>query len=167
MQPHLYEGQGAAVRGRFAVAFARMTRYALSSMLGFVADNVLFSVCVLALQSQGMLRHNVILVSIVVARVVSATLNFYVNRGFVFHSKSPFLTSFVRYWLLAIVVAMLSYTLTALVSAWGDVRGLYITAVKIVIESVIFVMSYMCQRIWVFGGRGSGIEIHRKIGRES
>ena len=158
MQPHLHDDQAAADQGRFAVAIARIVRYAFSSLLGFVADNVLFSVCVLALQSQGVLRHNVILVSICVARVFSATLNFYVNRCFVFHSKSSLLTSFAKYWLLAFVIALLSFVLTASISALGDVKGLYITAVKITMESIIFVISYLCQMRWVFGGGKSAME---------
>lgn len=110
-----------------------------------------------------MLRRNVIFVSICVARVVSASLNFYVNRGFVFHSQSPLVISFAKYWLLALVVAMPSYVLTAVVSALGDIRGLHITAVKIAIESLIFVVSYMCQKRWVFESRNDRL---RRIGGE-
>ena len=41
MQPKFHDGQGAAGQGRHVAVIARMVRYALSSLLGFVADNVL------------------------------------------------------------------------------------------------------------------------------
>ena len=98
-----------------------------------------------------MLRRWEILVSLSVARAVSATLNYVCNRSFVFRSRTSFAGSFVRYWALVLLIAALSYVLTATLSALLDVRGASVTVVKVVVESALFILSYRLQKKWVFG----------------
>ena len=104
-----------------------------------------------ALQRTGMLRRWEILISLAVARAVSATLNYVCNRSFVFRSRTSFAGSFSRYWALVLLVAALSYVLTATLSAWLDVRGAPVTVVKVAVESALFILSYRLQKKWVFG----------------
>ena len=138
-------------KGLFGDSVARMLRFSASSVAGFVADNLVFAVVMLALQPTGMLRRWEILVSLVVARVASATLNYACNRSFVFRSRTSFAGSFFRYWALVLLIAALSYALTATLSAWLDVRGASVTVVKVVVESALFILSYRLQKKWVFG----------------
>ena len=48
------------------------------------------------------------------------------------------------------LIAALSYAGTAVLSYVLDLRGAVITVCKIVVESVLFIISYKLQRIWVF-----------------
>ena len=95
-------------------------------------------------------RRTAILISLGIARVVSATLNYACNRKFVFHSTSGVAGSFVRYWTLVVVIAVLSYAGTSAVAWLGDLQGWAISLEKIVVETVLFALSYKVQRRWVF-----------------
>lgn len=138
-------------KGLFGDSVARMLRFSASSVAGFIADNLVFAVAMFALQPTGMLRRWEILISLAVARAVSATLNYVCNRSFVFRSRTSFAGSFVRYWALVLLIAALSYALTATLSALLDVRGAPVTVVKVVVESALFILSYRLQKKWVFG----------------
>ena len=116
-----------------------------------IPDFAHFPVAMLALQPTGMLRRWEILVSLAVARAASATLNYACNRSFVFRSRTSFAGSFVRYWALVLLIAALSYVLTATLSALLDVRGAPVTVVKVAVESALFILSYRLQKKWVFG----------------
>ncbi len=118
----------------------------------------MFTGVLFAIQDRVAHRHTAILIAIVVARVASATLNYVCNRKFVFHSKAGVAASFIRYWLLVAMVAVLSYAGTSLVSWAGDLRGWGISAAKIIVETALFVLSYKAQRRWVFS---------RAVGRRS
>ena len=131
--------------------FKRLGRFSVSSLLGFVVDNLVFTVVLMALQSQNLLRRHDILLSLAVARAVSATLNYAANKKFVFRSHASVGASFIRYWVLVLVIAALSYVGTSLVSYALDLQGAIITAAKIAVEMGLFILSYRLQRIWVFG----------------
>jgi hypothetical protein len=55
-----------------------------------------------------------------------------------------------KYLTLAVCVMSLSYAGTVLFSQLFDVRGVAITAVKILVDVVLFVLSYRLQKLWVF-----------------
>ena len=136
----------------------RFIKFSASSVIGFVADNLVFTGVLFAIENHVEYRRTAILVSLAVARIASATLNYVCNRKFVFHSKAGVGASFARYWILVAIVAVLSYAGTSLVSWAGDLRGWAISAAKIVVETVLFVLSYKAQRRWVFS---------RAVGRRS
>lgn len=134
-------------RGLFGDAFAK---FCASSLLGFLADNLVFTAALYALHAQGMLRRYDILVSLIVARVISAALNYAFNRALVFHSRAGVASSSVRYAVLVVLIAALSYAGTAALSAVLDAMGIWITGIKIGVETVLFVLSYRLQKKWVF-----------------
>ena len=115
-----------------------------------MADNLVFTGILFAVEGHVTYRRTAILLSLVVARLVSATLNYVCNRKFVFHSHAGVASSFARYWALVIIVAVLSYVGTSAVSWVGDLRGWAISAAKILVETVLFILSYKAQRRWVF-----------------
>lgn len=131
----------------------RFGRFSVSSLLGFAVDNLVFTVVLLPLQSKDILRRYDILIALVVARAISATVNYAANKKFVFRSHAAVAASFTRYWALVLAIAALSYVGTSLVSYALDLRGAHITAAKIVVETGLFVLSYRLQRTWVFRSR--------------
>ena len=58
--------------------------------------------------------------------------------------------SLLRYWLLVLLIAGLSYAGTLMISTCLDAKGVVVTAVKIFVETVLFVLSYKLQKNWVF-----------------
>lgn len=141
-------------RGLFGMTIARFLRFALSSLMGFAVDNVVFTVALVALESTPLRRSSGILASLVVARVVSATANYLCNRWLVFRSRAGWAFSSSRYVSLVVVIAALSYGGTASLSALCDAHGLLVTCLKIVVETVLFVLSYKIQAKWVFASAG-------------
>lgn len=133
----------------------RLARFGLSSLAAFVIDAVLFFV-LMALTSQ-------LLVSVVVARVISASTNFAVNRRFVFDQRDPRgrASSARRYASLAAALLVADYLLLA---ALTDAIGMPLAVAKLVTEVTLFVASYVVQRRHVFAGRDLGsavVEVQR------
>ena len=134
--------------GLFGNVFAK---FCAASVMGFIVDNVVFTVMLFFLQELGLVRRWGIMVSLVVARVISASVNYVCNKMLVFSSDVRFPTSFARYWALCLLIAMLSYCGTLLLSAVFDANGVAITCLKILVETALFFLSYKCQQKWVFG----------------
>ncbi|MGU3645835.1 glycosyltransferase [Microbacterium sp. C23T] len=121
--------------------------FAGSSLLAFVVDTVML----LALHA----LTGLLVPSIVAARVVSASVNFAVNRRVVFRAGSAgspdgrgrMLRQAVRYGLLAL--ALLASNIV-----WLDALtryGVPLVVAKVATEAVLFVTSYGVQRTFVFG----------------
>lgn len=128
----------------------RFVKFVASSLLGFVADNIAFAMILFALDSMGLPRRYYILISLGIARLFSGSLNYIINRIVVFDSNTKVATSFIRYWVLVLLIAFASYIGTSGLSAMTDSKGLEITIIKVVVEAVLFIVSYRMQRKWVF-----------------
>jgi glycosyltransferase involved in cell wall biosynthesis len=92
-----------------------------------------------------------ILLSVVVGRS-SSLVNFALNRGLVFHNRSSIGGSIWRYYLLAAVLGAISYSAIRGLSVW---LGWNMVAIKILVESLLSLVSFSVQRTLVFS-RGSG-----------
>ncbi|MFE5407802.1 glycosyltransferase [Microbacterium sp. NPDC056569] len=129
--------------------------FAGSSLLAFAVDTVML----LALNA----LTGLLVPSIVAARVVSASVNFAVNRRVVFRAGSTgsptergrMLRQAARYALLA--VALLASNIV-----WLDALtryGMPLVVAKIATEAVLFVTSYGVQRTFVFGTQQARAEL--------
>lgn len=135
-------------RGLFGDAFVK---FCCSSFLGFLVDNTIFSLIIFVISPIGLLRRYEILIGLVIARISSSVVNYLVNARFVFRETARFeVESSSRYFVLAISIAVMSYVGTVFFSAFLDANGIFITVVKIVFESVLFIVSYRLQKLWVF-----------------
>jgi glycosyltransferase involved in cell wall biosynthesis len=118
-----------------------LLRFSASSLLAALVDFLVFAAVWGASSS--------ILASLVAARLVSASLNFLVNRGPVFHSGERGARVVRRYAVLVAVLGALSYFgMRGLVEL-----GLQVLPAKIVAETVLFLASFAVQRDYVFVGR--------------
>lgn len=139
--------------GLFGNVFAK---FCAASVVGFVVDNMVFTVMLLFLQGFGLVRHWDIMISLVVARVISASVNYACNKLLVFSSDVGFSMSFARYWVLCLLIVLLSYCGTLVLSAVFDANGVVITCLKILVETLLFFLSYKCQQKWVFADEKHG-----------
>jgi putative flippase GtrA len=134
-------------RGLFG---GRFLKFIGSSFAGFFVDNAVFTVLLYALAPFALGRSVDIFTSLIVARFVSASVNYLLNRHFVFHSKNKRSLSVCRYAVLACAIMALSYAGTSLASNVFNACGVIITGVKIVVDLILFLLSYKLQKIWVF-----------------
>ena len=119
-------------------------RFYLSSLISAGVDLAGFSVAY-------WLTHN-ILIAVVTGRA-SSLVNFALNRGPVFHNRASIEGSLLRYYLLASVLAVICYSAIRGLSYWF---GWNIVAIKILVESLLSVVSFSVQRTFVFARGGSG-----------
>lgn len=138
-------------RGLFG---GRPAKFVLSSLIGFGVDIGTFSILICTLGRLSPLNvATSILVSHIIARVLSAVVNYQCNRRMVFETKTETTVSVRRYAALALTIWLLSYVLTTVFALTFNSEGLRITAIKIVMDIVLFILSYQVQKCWVFGRR--------------
>ena len=87
-----------------------------------------------------------VLLATVIARVVSATLNFLLNKNMVFKIRES-KGAVLRYILLCVGVMLVS---GVAVSALHTLTGINSTLIKIVVDFLLFFVNYRVQRAWVF-----------------
>ncbi|MFC8849828.1 MULTISPECIES: glycosyltransferase [unclassified Micromonospora] len=115
--------------------------FAASSLLGFSIDATLFLLIAGATGS--------VLVAAVAARLVSATVNFTVNRSWVFggdQARAPIAASAGRYALLALTVLAANVTM---IESLAVVTG-SVLAAKVLTELALFAAGFLVQRYVVF-----------------
>ena len=122
-----------------------LARFALSSMFAFVLDAVML----LALMS--LTGH--LLVSVVGARLVSATANFAVNRRLVFASRAGPVRVGPAARRYAALAALLLFANYLLIWVLTTVLGLGLLAAKVLTEATLFLTSFLIQRRHVFRTR--------------
>lgn len=120
-------------------------RFIMSSLSSCVLDIALFSVFIFLLKNR--IGEYYILVSTIIARVFSATYNYLINYKMVFSSKQKHGRSAGRYILLATVQMLAS---GILVSACSKVQVIPEVFWKIVIDTILFLISFIVQRELVF-----------------
>ena len=120
--------------------YAPLLRFTASALLAFAVDSAML----LALHAvTGML-----LFSVVAARLLSASVNYVVNRSHVFSvgRRLPVRTTLARYASLAGLLLAANY---GLLSALSD-AGVPLFAAKVLTDAALFVVSYSVQRAVVF-----------------
>ncbi len=132
------------------LATGSVFRYVISAVCSWVLDNGLY-LLLLSLLSGTLAAALASTVSQVSARVVSSLFNFTMNDRFVFRNTENHGRAFVKYYCLCIPQTLISTVcLTALIAALHIGAPALATLVKIVIELILFIISYYIQKKWVF-----------------
>jgi len=138
--------------------YRSLLQFCISSVLAFLMDNGVFASVMWLLATKDTPRREDILIALVAARVASSHFNYLYNRFVVFPraagERSGPHRSYYRYMGLVLAVGAASYALTEGCAALLDVRGVAITVVKIVADAILFAVSYLVQRRFVFNRRG-------------
>ena len=133
--------------------YGPLLRFSASSLVAFAVDTVAL-LALVALTGE-------LLWSVVGARVVSSTVNFLVNRHWVFHRRrSPLARQAARYWLLVVVLAVAGYG-----GLWAlTTIGVPLLVAKVTTDAVLFVVGFQVQRTSVFAGRRDSLsDPHRDL----
>lgn len=125
--------------------YSLFLRYLTASFSSFVVDILLFSGGI------GLLKKAFpdfyIVLSTIAARILSSVYNFLVNKKGVFHNKEKIGTTAVRYYFLAGMQMLFSA-----MAVWGlhCLLPVQETLIKVVVDSILFLISFQIQREWVF-----------------
>ena len=128
-----------------------LVNYIISSLASFLADISLFAIFSFLFEKTALLPLVYIpTVSTVLARVISANLNYYINKTKVFENKGKVRNTIFKYYSLAIVQMGLSAGIVTGLSYLLGAHSLGSTVIKIFVDMFIFLLSFRIQKSWVF-----------------
>jgi glycosyltransferase involved in cell wall biosynthesis len=131
--------------------YFNIIKYSLSSMISAATDLTFFTAFTTLLFGTG---STGILASTVAARLISGSVNFTINRHWVFQSKKGPGDEAFRYFALFCCQMLLSWLLVTSLS----VLPLNITLIKILVDSALFFVSYRIQGKHVFNTQKKGVQ---------
>ena len=117
--------------------YKQLIHFLLSSMSSFILDYVIY---VLLSLNIGLVGANLI------ARLISANYNYFVNKSLVFHNKENLSKTIFKYYVLAIFVIIIN---TILLSLLVNI-GLNKYVAKLIVEFVLFIVSFVIQKRYIF-----------------
>ena len=120
--------------------YKEIFKFSAASLISFAVDYLLLALFFKALAFPLLLAN-------ILARVVSGTVNFSLNRKFVFKSKGNIFKAAVKYIMLA---ALILAGNTALLWVFAEVCNMNELAAKIIVEVIFFVISWILQKCFVF-----------------
>lgn len=123
--------------------YKEIFKFSLSSLSSFALDFILYTIF---LNLFSPFKY-CLQISNVLARVFSATYNFFVNRNYVFKHKKNILKSISQYTLLAIFILFIN---TILLSLLVDSLMMNRLVAKVIVEVTLFIVSYIVQRCLIF-----------------
>ena len=124
-------------------------KYSISSVVCFLLDYGLFTL-LNAVLLRGMADGTRELAATYGARIVSAVVNYLLNRSVVFADVSDPRGSALRYVILAVGQAAVSAALVYLIRLLTGSSQLMETVIKIPVDVGLFFASYQIQKKWVF-----------------
>lgn len=125
--------------------YKEILKFSASSFLSFLLDYGLFSAFYFVFSLSGYTSGT--LMSNVLARVISGTFNFTINRNVVFESKESPVKAGFKYALLCGGILCINTGLLTVITA---MFSLNVFVAKILVEIIMFVLSFTVQRTIVF-----------------
>ena len=119
----------------------KFIKFACSSLVSFVIDYVL---CLLFVPVMGLVAGNAL------ARLISASVNFTINRNIVFKGDEELLPAIIKYVLLALFVLVLD---TVFLWLFTDVIGIPLTFGKPITEFTVYLINFPIQGRFVYNKR--------------
>lgn len=127
----------------------QLIKYSLASLSSFALDTGLFYLFKRFVF--GSLGAWADLACTVAARAISSFYNFNVNNRLVFGHKGEYGKALGRYYLLAIPMMLASAGFVTLIDrSLGVTAPGLSTAIKVCVDTVLFLASYLIQKKWVF-----------------
>ncbi|KXT87723.1 bifunctional glycosyltransferase family 2/GtrA family protein [Streptococcus oralis] len=132
----------------YKVIFASFLKYLASSLSSFIVDIGLFQLFLWGAVVFGAHRGaTLILLATIFARIFSSYFNFTINKNIVFNGEKRIHKTIVKYYSLAAFQMLASATLVTVI--WNMFSGSE-TVIKIIVDMILFLVSYQIQRRWVF-----------------
>lgn len=125
-------------------------KFMFSSVASSVIDIVMFSIFVWSIGNR--LDNNTrVFIATVGARIISSIFNCIFNKKAVFKSNASFKKVLVRYYIVCVIQMSVSYLLVSGLS-WllATSAELLLVIIKIVVDVVLFFISYRVQKAWVY-----------------
>ena len=117
--------------------YKEIIKFSLSGIISFLIDYILFIVFKVVL--------NNITIANIIARAISSTINYIINKNIVFKSNKNIAKSLLEYYGLVIFILLINTLLLNLLS-------IIINPIlaKLIVEIVLFIISWLVQKILIF-----------------
>ncbi len=128
-----------------AAIYKLIIKYAWSSLMSFVIDIALFSLCLVVFKK--LPDKTLLLFSTVVSRILSSLFNYAVNHKVVFRCKEHMGRTLLKYYVLCLIQMGASYGGVYLLTS---ILGISSVIIKIIVDTVLWLISFRIQHSWVF-----------------
>lgn len=125
--------------------YKEILKFSAASLISFLVDYGLYSLFTLLTSGLGNILS--VLLSNTGARIVSASVNYTINRRVVFQSEAHLVRSAVQYAVLAVGILIGN---TIVLSVLADYLGVNRYVAKLITELLFFLMSWLVQRKVIF-----------------
>ncbi|MBU0279116.1 glycosyltransferase [Gemella sp. zg-1178] len=123
-------------------------KFSLASLSAFLVDISLFRVFLTILVFLGVKKgYLLILLTTFLARAISSFINFLINKNLVFKQEKNIKKTIYKYYTISLSKIFLSSFLVYLLWKWTSGSE---TVIKIIIDTILFFLSYRLQYTWVF-----------------
>ena len=132
------------------------SKFVVSSVTSFLVDAAIFAFLANLLEIKSDAVCAPVAIAVAISRIVSAHYNYFCNSYFVFRAGQS-RVSYRRYFYLVIIIAVCSWGLTSMIVKVLTLEGFWVTAAKIMVDGILFLISYVVQRRFIFIGKGRSI----------
>lgn len=126
-----------AIRDSYLI-YKQIFKFMLSSFSSYIIDYLIYSFSLFFGLSIGL--------SNIIARIISANYNYFVNKSLVFNNKDKYNKTIFKYYLLALIILVINTTLLYLLVNLGINKYL----AKILVEMTMFIISWIGQKRYIF-----------------
>lgn len=135
---------GSSTRNSWQI-YKNLIKFSMTSITSFLLDFTFYSL--LLLITKDFSSGTSLFLSNIIARIFSASFNFYLNKKYVFQNHESLFKTGMKYLGLAVFILCMN---TALLSLIVKYMGLNPFFGKIIVEIALFFFSWLVQRIFVF-----------------
>jgi putative flippase GtrA len=137
----------------FAKLISGLLKYSFSTLASGIVDIVSFFLLISLILAVFPLKSRLFFATLV-ARMLSSSCNFYMNRKLVFRGENKLSESIIKYYILFTGLIIASYLL---VLSANLIIGANVVLAKICIDTILGIISYQVQLNWVFKNRNKKI----------
>lgn len=146
----VYDGKNEGTHFRPIVDSLKILRLIFVFMASSLSSSALdLGVFYLALRLLPDMKY-AILTATVIARAISSFYNFNMNKKLVFGNGGDYRHALLRYYCLCLPQMLISALLVSLLNGLAPEGALITTALKFCVDTVLFCISFVIQREWVF-----------------
>ena len=131
--------------------YKEILKFSASSFIGFLVDYCMYGILLLVMNAfgatWGLSYLQGVRISNIGARIVSASVNYTLNRKFVFRSSKGFASSAFGYFLLALIILIGN---TIVLEFLVGTLGIFDMLAKIITEFAFFLLSWSVQKCIIF-----------------
>lgn len=129
--------------------YSLILKFLFTSILSSMVDLIVFALLLWSL-GKHFDKRQLIFVATFGARLMSSLVNYTLNHKKVFKSQESMGKTILRYYILCVIQATVSFGSVYFISKALHTKNVYVTLIKIFVDTILYFISFQIQREWVF-----------------